>query len=264
LYEVPRRVHFAFNWIPPTLVAVHGHLYGMIEQGGAQHNGKIVEIMPNRTLRTIYSFIDNGVDGGMIWLNDRFYGTLTGGTGSYAYGIIFSLTRGGVESDLARVSAGSRGSLLAPVPYDGSLFVASSAGGNASCDPSFPTGCGLVYKVQLPNTATPSYTFNGKPDGAFPSGAPVVMNGSLYGTTSSGGNGPCGEASYQGCGTIYELTASGLESVVYSFGNGTDGEHPFALTAVNGSLFGFSLLRNSSSVDSGGVLFEFTPGASGS
>src|SRR5689334_18996066 len=58
------------------------------------------------------------------------------------------------------------------------------------------------------------YSFAGGSDGANPT-SPVTLDdstGSLYGTTGGGGFG-CSS----GCGTVFELTPAGIESVLYSF-----------------------------------------------
>jgi uncharacterized repeat protein (TIGR03803 family) len=44
--------------------------------------------------------------------------------------------------------------------------------------------------------------------------------GNLYGTTFDGGS--------SGFGTVYKLSTTGQEMVLYSFKGGTDGEQPYA------------------------------------
>ena len=61
------------------------------------------------------------------------------------------------------------------------------------------------------------------------------MGGTLYGEATFGGSfGPgCGGL---GCGTVYSITTSGTESVLYRFAGGSDGELPGAdLTNVGGT-----------------------------
>jgi uncharacterized repeat protein (TIGR03803 family) len=50
----------------------------------------------------------------------------------------------------------------------------------------------------------------------------IYVHGAFYGTTTIGGT-AC--ASF-GCGTVFKITPSGEESVIYSFGGGRDGLHP--------------------------------------
>jgi uncharacterized repeat protein (TIGR03803 family) len=75
----------------------------------------------------------------------------------------------------------------------------------------------------------------GYQDGKYPNAGLTDVNGTLYGTTSSGGSG-C--LSY-GCGTIYSVTTTGKEKVLYSFVAGSDGAAPYAgLIDVKGTLYG--------------------------
>jgi uncharacterized repeat protein (TIGR03803 family) len=81
------------------------------------------------------------------------------------------------------------------------------------------------------------YGFYGSPDGSTPEAALVAMNGVLYGTTSAGGE--YGAQSRNGYGTVFEIDATGHESVLYSFKGGRDGASPVgALTVMNGRLYG--------------------------
>ena len=58
----------------------------------------------------------------------------------------------------------------------------------------------------------------------------IDVKGSLYGTTKSGGNGD---------GTVYRVSTTGSESVVYSFAGGSDGAHPDGgLMNAKGELYG--------------------------
>jgi uncharacterized repeat protein (TIGR03803 family) len=62
-------------------------------------------------------------------------------------------------------------------------------------------------------------------DGSIPI-APLTADkaGNLYGTTRDGGGTGCSFG--VGCGTVFELTADGTETVLYSFTGGNDGAEP--------------------------------------
>lgn len=63
----------------------------------------------------------------------------------------------------------------------------------------------------------------------------VDVKGTLYGTTESGGGNGCGA----GCGTVYSISTSGTEKVLYSFRDGSDGADPVAsLIKVGDRLYG--------------------------
>lgn len=77
------------------------------------------------------------------------------------------------------------------------------------------------------------YTFTGTPDGSGPSQANLLdVNGSLYGTTYSGGT--------YGNGTVFKFNRQGQETVLYSFTGGTDGANPSAgvVRDAQGNLYG--------------------------
>jgi uncharacterized repeat protein (TIGR03803 family) len=79
------------------------------------------------------------------------------------------------------------------------------------------------------------YSFQAEPDGRNPLARLTPLDGALYGTTSAGGRG-CG---LQRCGTIYKITTTGTETVVYRFRGDPDGATPLAeLTAVKQTLYG--------------------------
>jgi hypothetical protein len=72
---------------------------------------------------------------------------------------------------------------------------------------------------------------SGSEDGELPAGDLINVNGTLYGTTYSC-NAICG-------GTIYSMSTSGNETIVYGFKNFPDGAGPFAgLLNIDGTLYG--------------------------
>ncbi|HEX3664126.1 MAG TPA: choice-of-anchor tandem repeat GloVer-containing protein [Rhizomicrobium sp.] len=77
--------------------------------------------------------------------------------------------------------------------------------------------------------------------------------GNLYGTTIWGGGGNCPH----GCGTVFEVTPNGKETVLHAFAGGTDGQGPEgALIAdAQGNLYGTTAAGGSSK---NGTVFELT------
>ncbi len=74
-------------------------------------------------------------------------------------------------------------------------------------------------------------------DGAYPLAGLTKINGALYGTTSYGGS--YGSGGHVGYGTVYSISTTGAENVLYSFSGGTDGAAPASgLIYVKGRLFG--------------------------
>ena len=98
---------------------------------------------------------------------------------------------------------------------------------------------GTVFEISPAGAESVVYTFKGTPDGAFPQANLIAVNGTLYGTTYFGGGTGCYGA---GCGTVFKMTTSGTEAVLYRFQGGTDGAAPAAsVIAVNGKLYGTTL-----------------------
>jgi len=97
---------------------------------------------------------------------------------------------------------------------------------------------GIVFSITTKGAEGIVHTFAGGPaDGAYPNGSLLDVGGVLYGTTSGGGTGRvCGQA---GCGTIFKIDRSGVESVLHSFGGPPDGIYPEAGPIdVGGTLYG--------------------------
>jgi uncharacterized repeat protein (TIGR03803 family) len=115
----------------------------------------------------------------------------------------------------------------------GELYGTTEGGGSASC------ACGTVFKVNKSGKESVVYNFAGSPDGVGPTAGLTAMNGVLYGTTTEGGAGAECNSPSGACGTVFEVSPSGTEKVLYTFKGGTDGAQPWgSLIAVNGELYG--------------------------
>jgi uncharacterized repeat protein (TIGR03803 family) len=107
-------------------------------------------------------------------------------------------------------------------------------------------------------TGSVLYSFGAQPDGAYPR-ASLIMDtkGNFYGTTYQGGA--------NGEGTVFELTAAGEESVLYSFGAGSgDGNQPdSSLLLYKGDFYGTSYyggVQGPECLSSGcGTVFKLSP-----
>ncbi len=60
-----------------------------------------------------------------------------------------------------------------------------------------------------------------------------------------------------GCGTVFSITTSGKETVLYSFGAPKDGKYPYAgLINVNGTLYGTTTAGGAKDA---GTVFSLSP-----
>ncbi len=122
------------------------------------------------------------------------------------------------------------------------------AGAQSSIDPS-PQG---LVSPQSPNLQAYNILHEfGKSagDGYSPSRGLIVVKGTLYGTTGSGG-------AYN-YGTVYSITKSGEETVLHSFAGNGDGANPNSeLLDVDGVLYGTT---ESGGADNKGTVFSITP-----
>jgi uncharacterized repeat protein (TIGR03803 family)/probable HAF family extracellular repeat protein len=232
-----------------------GNFYGTTSTGGAHGNGTVFKITSSGVHTVLYSFgavnndaahpssrLTQGPDGG-------FYGTTPDG-GAYGKGTVFKITSAGAETVLYSFGtvkgggANPRARLIQG--SDGYFYGTTSQGGE--------NNTGMVFKINaLGSSGGTLYSFapSGSGDGATPL-ADLMQdsNGNLYGTTSEGG-------AYNR-GTVFKITSSGMESVLYSFGasvynsdgftpragvtQGADG-NLYGTTSVGGKLIGGTVFK---------------------
>jgi len=197
----------------------------------------VVTMPAQAKVKVLYTFT-GGADGGYptgSLIEDakgNLYGTAElGGNLNCAppggCGTVFELTRAGKFILLHTFAGGTDGaSPYAALLMDatGNLYGTTSAGGGASgC---FGNGCGTVFKITPKGKETVLYRFQGKADGGLPYSTLIMDKaGNFYGTTFVGGDLSCSLGA-GGCGTVFKLTKTGKETVLYSFTGGTDGAYP--------------------------------------
>jgi len=105
-------------------------------------------------------------------------------------------------------------------------------------------GDGTVFSLTTSGEERVLYGFKGGSNGDNPNAGLVAVNGVLYGTTVTGGGG-CPQQ--EGCGTVFAVTTSGQQRVIYHFKGGRDGSSPAGgLTLLGGRLYGTTSLGGSS------------------
>lgn len=238
--------------------ASDGNFYGTSNGGGSNAYGTVFKITPDGTETVLWSFGASSTDGvtpngGLIQASDgNLYGmTALGGASAVAgpatgQGTVFRLTLDGVETVIhsfgATVADGDGpGAGILLQASDGNLYGTTFQGG--------ANNLGTVFKITLSGEESILWSFDAIPDAANPvAGLIQARDGNLYGTTFYGGT--------RGNGTIFRVTLSGTESVLWSFGYGSDGWGPqnTLVQATNGNFYG---LGTSGGPTGSGIIFEF-------
>ncbi len=215
---------------------------------------------------SLYSF-GVGSDGqtpkaGVIDVDGILYGTTYGG-GKHGNGTVFSVSTGGLEKVLysfgdagKRDGANPSASLVA---VKGLLYGTTQYGGY----PSYGCNTGTVFRASTVGREKVLYRFWGYScdgytyyDGANPVASLIDVNGRLYSTTYGGGFN-------EFYGTVFRISTSGRERVLYSFDDFSGGANPGAnLLNVNGTLYGTTVYGqfNGSNVGYGTVFGISTTG----
>jgi uncharacterized repeat protein (TIGR03803 family) len=209
----------------PLVQDAVGNLYGETEIGGSDSDGVVFELSPHgsRWTETVLHNFSYGTDGstplGGLTLDDQgnLYGTEFSGASSG--GGVFELSPAGEgEWNLAQIYKFDGGSPRGSNPYSGVL---RDAAGNLY-GTTYYGGAkhnGTVFELSPAEgggwTESVLHSFHKRPDGAYPAtGVIRDSSGNLYGTTTAGGDGHCGdgEGDPSGCGTVFKLTPAGKQS----------------------------------------------------
>jgi len=217
---------------------------------------------------------------GNLYGTTRYGGVQTGG----GYGTVFELSLNGSggwsENILYRFQGSSDGAYpTGNVILDeaGNLYGTTVGGGSvASCS----GGCGTVFELSPSQTGgwteTVLYRFGAySGDAANPVGGLIFdKSGNLYGA-AGGGQYVCNSFYQVSCGSVFGLKPNGVggwtESVLYSFGTGSDGNTPNAplIFDAAGNLYGTTEYGGGTSqctynvVSGCGTAFELSPNGSG-
>jgi uncharacterized repeat protein (TIGR03803 family) len=125
---------------------------------------------------------------------------------------------------------------------------------------------GTVFRISPGGTLTTLYMFNGPygdpSDGAFPNSGLVQGNdGNFYGTTFRGGTGP--SAADDGCGIVFRVSPSGVETNLYSFPYYVNGGFPTAglVQGYDGNFYGTTESGGAYAYSGGdfGTVFRISP-----
>ena len=153
------------------------------------------------------------------------YSTTANG-GSFDYGTVFELDPHGKETVLSSFWGGNGLEAYAGLIQDSAgNFYGTTAEGGTSEGGQCLHGCGTVFKLDPAGRLTVLYAFTGGMDGGQPEAGLVQDDaGNLYGDTTIGGDLNCRYG--MGCGVLFEVDPSGVETVLHAFSGQPDGWYP--------------------------------------
>ena len=206
------------------------------------------------TYSVLYSFAGSGEGDGeipeatLINVKGTLYGTTIEG-GTDGYGTVFSIAPSGTETVLHSFASSGDGAYPEATLIDvkGTLYGTTMEGGANSF--------GTVFSITPSGKEKMLQGFGSSRDGAYPVAGLINAKDTLYGTTLKGG---ANCSSSGGCGTVFAVTPSGKETVIYSFYSVSgDGYAPYAgLLNVKGTLYGTTEFGGARKV---GTIFSITP-----
>jgi uncharacterized repeat protein (TIGR03803 family) len=276
-----------------------GNLYGVTNEGGSTcHSpgcGTIFQLSPGgggawaETILYGFNGTDGSYPGGGVIIDaaGNLYGTTSyGGNGPckllgyvVGCGVVYELSpptqKGGqwTYAILYNFQGGNDGDFPnGDLVFDakGNLYGATQFGGGkgTTCNILFGGQCGTVFMLSPPKqkggkwTEKVLHSFAGGTDGANPNGRLLLHGkGSIYGTTTTGGNQGCKSDSGVGCGTAFKLAPPSrkgggwTETFLHVFGGIPDGGFPTAGMVFhnNGDLYGTSQTGGGGNFPSGTV-----------
>jgi uncharacterized repeat protein (TIGR03803 family) len=219
---------------------------------GSVTTADVTNVIVQCPMETVLWSFSGGVGGGLpsaglIQGSDgNFYGT-TVAYGSVGAGTAFRLSPAGVETALwgfGTVGDGNNPQQSGLVQgIDGNFYGTTFWGGS--------NNGGTVFKITPGGVETVLYNFGSTGDGINPwAGVIQGSDGSFYGTTSSGGinNG----------GTVFKVTAAGLETVLWNFdfvSVGNAGPYGGVIQGSDGSFYGTT---SGGGTNTAGTVFKIT------
>lgn len=203
-----------------------------------------------QTYTVLYNFNPSAGDGfdpsGTLALDKagNLYGTTQSG-GTWGGGVVFELTPNSNETVLYNFNLPPDATL----PIYGIVRSASGTLYGSANGGRFGTqeGDGAVFKVTAGGTETILHSFGSGADGLTPSGSLIEdSKGNLYGVTVSGGT--------HGGGSLFKISPSAKETILYNFSNTSAPEGSLLLDA-QGNLYGTSVEGGKYSY---GAAYEFS------
>jgi uncharacterized repeat protein (TIGR03803 family) len=238
----------------------NGLFYGMTTDGGSRDSGTIISFNPANNQESVLWSFGIGTDGfypvGSLAydpVSGIIYGMTENG-GSNNHGAIISLNPANNAEDVVWSFAGAPSDGLGPygaLVFDtrsGLFYGMTAEGGNGA-----GVYGGTIFTFNpANNTENVVWNFGNGKDGQFPEGELVYQSGDglYYGLTYTGGS------KFQG--TVFSFNpANNKDSVLWNFGNGSDGTEPWGDLIYNsddGLYYGMATVGGSNNA---GAIFSF-------
>jgi uncharacterized repeat protein (TIGR03803 family) len=237
----------------------NGYFYVSGVNEGTDQFGAICQLSASGAMKPVYSFKYSPItcDGANPYAalvqgtNGLFYGATQSG-GTNGYGAIFNVSSNGTLNSLYSFTRersaqltnadGAAPSYALVLGTNRNLYGTAPEGGT--------NGYGTVFQITHQGKITVFYSFSNTVDGGTPL-APLMQftNGNLYGTAAGGGS--------NGYGTVFQVTAAGHVTSIYSFTNGIDGATPEGalINGEDGQLYGTCSVGGSNGT---GTIFTIT------
>jgi uncharacterized repeat protein (TIGR03803 family) len=243
------------------IVSVNGELYGTTESGGSSGWGVLYKITKTGHLTVLHDFVlgdylstqsDLTRDAAGNIYGETYYSIFKLDTAAN-YSVIYNFTDGVNDGadPAGRLILGSSGTITSASQYTPA-----------------PNPCGLVFRIEADGTLKVLHHFLSGEGGCGPATGLIDLGGTLYGTTAEGGENVCVTAyAPSSCGVLYQISNTGVYTVVHSW-NGTDGGYPqdeltkgndgsvYGITQFGGTGTGSCVNNNPSGC---GVIFKYTP-----
>jgi uncharacterized repeat protein (TIGR03803 family) len=241
-----------------------GSFYGTTLGGGLYSSGTVFKITTNGVLTTLVQFTGGGdgsapVGGLVLGQDGNFYGATENGGGS-GFGTVFRLAPNGQLTTLFAFGGTNGAYPMAPLApgRDARLYGTTMRGGAYDK--------GTVFQITTNGALTTLFSLGATASDPLTPQAPLIQgtDGTFYGTAYNGGA--------NGLGCLFQVTADGAFTNLYSFGTVTnanrtalDGSHPVGglVFGSDGNLYGTTESggTNDPSAGGDGTIFRITPAA---
>jgi uncharacterized repeat protein (TIGR03803 family) len=184
--------------------------------------------------------------------NGTLYGTTTSG-GTHNYGTVFKISTSGQETVLYSFGTNAQD---AAFPYGGLVFDNKGDLYGTTIEGGAHSG-GAIFKITPRGKESVIYSFACGTDACSPYDTLAYDGKShFYGVSYSGGT--------NDYGTLFKVSRSGKESVIYRFQGGSDGANPYGSVAYDGHGHVYGTTRNGGGQgfqNNAGTIFEVTVGS---